>query len=141
MSFVLNFYISCFIDYNILMYIENVSKNCSDCSYNNVHNILKNITLLSLIFNIINILSNNDLRNYIKLNNILSLIFGLLGIIKIIMLFKYLNITMSKECNECTDSWRRNFIYYYTRFLLLNIMILILLLVNLYFVINYNKLK
>ena len=122
MSFIIGVYLNFFIDYTILMYIDYVSKKCVTCSNNIEHNLLKNTTLFSMVFSILNVLSDNNLQLFVKSKNILYTLFGLIGIIKFISLFSYINITMNGECNECTNVWRRRFLYYYSRGLLFLLM-------------------
>ena len=137
MSFIIGVYLNFFIDYTILMYIDYVSKNCVDCSDNLEHNVLKNTTLFSMVFNILNVLSNRNLQLFVKSKNILYTLLGLISIIKFISLFSYINITMKDECDDCTNIWIRRFLYYYSRGLL--VLLIFFTLISIYTLQLINK--
>jgi hypothetical protein len=121
--------ISLFIDSVILMYIDFVNKASPKCADIMETDILRNLTFISAGISLLNIISEDKLRSVLSSNQILVAILSFLGIAKLIILFRFVNAMKTEECNESTYHWRRRFLFYYSRGILLLFSLMVIYLV------------
>jgi hypothetical protein len=100
----------------ILTYINKVQNYCGSCTRVTETNVVKIITTIILIKSILMILLPKETGMFLLRNPIVLFVLVVIGLVNIVAIYRFVNKMMSNQCKVCTSSWKRTFLYYYSRF-------------------------
>ena len=111
----------------ILNYVYNLEKNNCECSKDWRRDFIKYFTIASVIIVLLHFLIKKLPRAIVVP---FSVLYSILGLVNIYALFTYSRNMINDSC-QCSNSWERNFIYYYSMIIIILYIIFILGLVSL----------
>lgn len=110
--------------------LENKNCDCSDIIHRKIINYGSIVFFIILIFNYINIITNNI---FIKPSIFISILFTTISIIYLSIIIDYIRKLKEKQC-ECSEDWKRKYGYIFSIiYLILSVLTLVIIIMFLIF--------
>jgi len=103
----------------ILAYVMRMKTLCGYCTQIKETNWLFYLTAFLLVEVLIAIFFPLEIRKFLIENPFFLFIIVLINIANIIILYRFINAMMISQCKGCTQDWRRTYLYYYARIVLI----------------------
>ncbi len=113
----------------ILTYIAAMKTKCGYCT--NIPE-TEYVTILSIIILVQAFLFSffpDQGRSFLMSNKWVILILMVINVANIIYLYRFIGKMNESQCRECSDEWRRTFLYYYSTFVLITYAIYIVFMI------------
>jgi hypothetical protein len=131
-NLVMQKFVILFIDFTILMYLDFVEKSCYECSDVIEKDILKNTTIFTIGLSLLAFVAEDKVKTLMS-NETINMVIGVVAIVKFLSLYRFISSMRSEPCNQCTLSWRRRFLFYYSRMIMLMYVLSLIYIAHLYY--------
>ena len=98
----------------IINYVYTLEKNKCECSQGWKREYIKYFAIITIILVVVNSIFRKIPKSFLMP---ISTLYSIGGLINIYVLFSYSNSMIKNTC-ECSNSWERQFIYYYSIFVI-----------------------
>lgn len=103
----------------ILAYVMQMKTLCAYCTDIKETNWLFYFTAFLLIEVLVGLFFPHEIRAFLLSNPFILFLIVLVNIANVIILYRFINAMMISQCKGCTQDWRRTYLYYYSRFVLI----------------------